>query len=118
MILHRRNFTRHYNPEDSSEHHTRRRENLKSHMLHEVGLDPTDWHKYQRIRCELASKIQFLVVTIYFFFYFLQTRQRPLALDEFGEKFMKPGSHVSYQASNDNIIQQKNERKLTKQTEL
>jgi hypothetical protein len=25
-------FTRPYNPEDSSEHHTRRRENLKSHM--------------------------------------------------------------------------------------
>jgi hypothetical protein len=26
-------FTRQYNPEDSSEHHTRRRENLKSHRL-------------------------------------------------------------------------------------
>jgi hypothetical protein len=25
-------FTRQYNPEDSSEHHTRRRENLKSHF--------------------------------------------------------------------------------------
>jgi hypothetical protein len=25
-------FTRQYNPEDSSEHHTRRRENLKSHI--------------------------------------------------------------------------------------
>jgi hypothetical protein len=25
-------FTRQYNPEDSSEHHTRRRQNLKSHM--------------------------------------------------------------------------------------
>jgi hypothetical protein len=25
------NLTRQYNPEDSSEHHTRRRENLKSH---------------------------------------------------------------------------------------
>jgi hypothetical protein len=24
-------FTRQYNPKDSSEHHTRRRENLKSH---------------------------------------------------------------------------------------
>jgi hypothetical protein len=24
-------FTRQYNPEDNSEHHTRRRENLKSH---------------------------------------------------------------------------------------
>jgi hypothetical protein len=27
------NLTRQYNPEDSSEHHTRRRENLKSHIL-------------------------------------------------------------------------------------
>jgi hypothetical protein len=26
-------FTRQYNPEDSSEHHTRRRENLKSHTI-------------------------------------------------------------------------------------
>jgi hypothetical protein len=26
-------FTRQYIPEDKSEHHTRRRENLKSHML-------------------------------------------------------------------------------------
>jgi hypothetical protein len=25
-------FTRQYNPEDSCEHHTRRRENLKSHI--------------------------------------------------------------------------------------
>jgi hypothetical protein len=27
-------LTRQYNPEDSSEHHTRRRENLKSHRLY------------------------------------------------------------------------------------
>jgi hypothetical protein len=26
-------FTQQYNPEDSSEHHTRRRENLKSHFV-------------------------------------------------------------------------------------
>jgi hypothetical protein len=26
-------FTRQYNPEDGSEHHTRRRENLKSHTI-------------------------------------------------------------------------------------
>jgi hypothetical protein len=26
-------FTQQYNPEDSSEHHTRRRENLKSHLV-------------------------------------------------------------------------------------
>jgi hypothetical protein len=30
-------FTRQYNPEDSSEHHTRRRENLKSHVTNAVG---------------------------------------------------------------------------------
>jgi hypothetical protein len=28
-------FTRQYNPEDSSEHHTRRRENLKSHNVYD-----------------------------------------------------------------------------------
>jgi hypothetical protein len=33
-------FTRQYNPEDSSEHHTRRRENLKSHnQLHELIIN-------------------------------------------------------------------------------
>jgi hypothetical protein len=30
-------FTRQYNPDDSSEHHTRRRENLKSHRLRVLG---------------------------------------------------------------------------------
>jgi hypothetical protein len=34
-------FTRQYNPEDSSEHHTRRRENLKSHTVLEIPL-PVD----------------------------------------------------------------------------
>jgi len=29
-------FTRQYNPEDNSEHHTRRRENLKSHIAEYV----------------------------------------------------------------------------------
>jgi hypothetical protein len=33
-------FTRQYNPEDSSEHHTRRRENLKSHTI--MGLFSLD----------------------------------------------------------------------------
>jgi hypothetical protein len=31
-------FTRQYNPEDSSEHHTRRRENLKSHLYNSISL--------------------------------------------------------------------------------
>jgi hypothetical protein len=30
-------FTRQYNPEDSSEHHTRHRENLKSHIVNLYG---------------------------------------------------------------------------------
>jgi hypothetical protein len=30
-------FTRQYTPEDNSEHHTRRRENLKSHKTKELG---------------------------------------------------------------------------------
>jgi hypothetical protein len=32
-------FTRQYNPEDSSEHHTRRRENLKSHRLIVINVE-------------------------------------------------------------------------------
>jgi len=41
-------FTRQYNPEDSSEHHTRRRENLKSHKgdhchVHKIApLEPIE----------------------------------------------------------------------------
>jgi hypothetical protein len=34
-------FTRHYIPEDNSEHHTRRRENLKSHKTVQ-GNEETD----------------------------------------------------------------------------
>jgi hypothetical protein len=30
-------FTRQYIPEDNSEHHTRRRENLKSHIYNNTG---------------------------------------------------------------------------------
>jgi hypothetical protein len=30
-------FTRQYIPEDNSEHHTRRRENLKSHKAYDLG---------------------------------------------------------------------------------
>jgi hypothetical protein len=32
-----KHFTRQYNPEDSSEHHTRRRENLKSYIVKLYG---------------------------------------------------------------------------------
>jgi hypothetical protein len=35
-------FTRQYNPEDSSEHHTRRRENLKSHTVSEMLFNTTE----------------------------------------------------------------------------
>jgi hypothetical protein len=48
-------FTRQYNPEENSEHHTRRRENLKSHMYqndkehgrtHSHNLNVTDIIRY------------------------------------------------------------------------
>jgi hypothetical protein len=39
-------FTRQYNPEDNTEHHTRRRENLKSHMVLFVLVHLTGmWHQ-------------------------------------------------------------------------
>jgi hypothetical protein len=38
-------FTRQYNPEDSSEHHTRRRENLKSHIIPVVKVTVADLAK-------------------------------------------------------------------------
>jgi hypothetical protein len=31
-------FTRKYNPEDNSEYHTRRRENLKSHKIYSANI--------------------------------------------------------------------------------
>jgi hypothetical protein len=34
-------FTQQYNPEDNSEHHTHHRENLKSHMVVCLPLDPS-----------------------------------------------------------------------------
>jgi hypothetical protein len=40
-------FTRQYNPEDSSEHHTRRRENLKSHNTYQF------WQKENRRLCSV-----------------------------------------------------------------
>jgi hypothetical protein len=36
-------FTRQYNPEDGSEHHTRRRENLKSHTVQYRSEVPKLW---------------------------------------------------------------------------
>jgi hypothetical protein len=35
------NFTRQYIPEDNSEHHTRRRENLKSHLMFTLLIQPS-----------------------------------------------------------------------------
>jgi hypothetical protein len=35
--------TRQYNPEDSSEHHTRRRENLKSNIVEDIKLYQKKW---------------------------------------------------------------------------
>jgi hypothetical protein len=36
-------FTRQYIPEDNSEHHTRRRENLKSHMVYDCRQFEKHW---------------------------------------------------------------------------
>jgi hypothetical protein len=57
-------FTRQYNPEDSSEHHTRRRENLKSHNWDIIttgfsrvndhwywSVVSTKWKAYLCVRC-------------------------------------------------------------------
>jgi hypothetical protein len=46
-------FTRQYNPEDSSEHHTRRRENLKSHKVEVVPKrdgKTISWNKVEEYR--------------------------------------------------------------------
>jgi hypothetical protein len=44
--------TRQYNPEDSSEHHTRRRENLKSHADINVG------NMYHKVHTCLANQFE------------------------------------------------------------
>jgi hypothetical protein len=57
-------FTRQYNPEDSSEHHTRRRENLKSHILDLCLLSAQvckSWNK--RITTNDIAKHYFIVLT-------------------------------------------------------
>jgi hypothetical protein len=43
-------FTRQYNPEDSSEHHTRRCENLKSHMRMDVREIGWVWTEFDWLR--------------------------------------------------------------------
>jgi hypothetical protein len=49
------NFTQQYIPEDNSEHHTSRRENLKSHIsvfVCEISLQPTGKSRAD-LRCDL-----------------------------------------------------------------
>jgi hypothetical protein len=49
-------FTRQYNPEDSSEHHTRRRENLKSHKTEVVsGRNLTMYSDAEPIYSEITG---------------------------------------------------------------
>jgi hypothetical protein len=48
-------FTRQYNPEDSSEHHTRRRENLKSHKLSTFSVRSLNGLFLQLVLSPLAS---------------------------------------------------------------
>jgi hypothetical protein len=48
-------FTRQYIPEDNSEHHTRRRENLKSHVFSFVSYEWTeDWKAEKRTMIYVA----------------------------------------------------------------
>jgi hypothetical protein len=42
-------FTRQYIPEDNSEHHTRRRENLKSHILYTLLIYKPLYFNYNAI---------------------------------------------------------------------
>jgi hypothetical protein len=44
-------FTRQYIPEDNSEHHTRRRENLKSHAVKSYYVGPTSLLLFRRKDC-------------------------------------------------------------------
>jgi hypothetical protein len=56
-------FTRQYNPEDSSEHHTRRRENLKSHrnLLIHIWNSASDKPIFFRfLPLEITFRIGFL----------------------------------------------------------
>jgi hypothetical protein len=48
-------FTRQYNPEDSSEHHTRRRENLKSHGFSLIYYHKKKLVKYEKKLVTLAA---------------------------------------------------------------
>jgi hypothetical protein len=53
-------FTRQYNPEDSSEHHTRRRENLKSHKL----MEPESSSQEQRLPIDTdESQLESVIAT-------------------------------------------------------
>jgi hypothetical protein len=59
-------FTRQYNPEDSSEHHTRRRENLKSHnnqlpsTLDQPSLEQCDNKVYFYVNFSCQHKMSLL----------------------------------------------------------
>jgi hypothetical protein len=54
-------FTWQYNPEDSSEHHTRRRENLKSHTLQLTVSQPV----CLGVKLLLGLVTRFLTVTVF-----------------------------------------------------
>jgi phosphoribosylpyrophosphate synthetase len=57
-------FTRQYNPEDSSEHHTRRRENLKSHAASYVFLIFNNGNTYISLQEHLYKNSMFIVKRI------------------------------------------------------
>jgi hypothetical protein len=81
-----------------------------------MRLKPTDWHNCLRIRFELASNTQSFQLFVRKLLAFYVVHTRHVQLDDFGGEFMRPVSHVSHHANNDNLT--KNERKLKKQTGL
>jgi hypothetical protein len=50
-------FTRQYNPEDSSEHHTRRRENLKSHRGF-ISLNSVNQLIFVMVKCGVLFEVR------------------------------------------------------------
>jgi hypothetical protein len=52
-------FTPQYIPEDNSEHHTRRRENLKSH--HPLFDDPNIWQRELWMKNDLSGNVNTIV---------------------------------------------------------
>jgi hypothetical protein len=60
--------TRQYNPEDSSEHHTRRRENLKSHKLINASNVAIAWARPEVLNLWVAPRGGIFFMYIFIFY--------------------------------------------------